>query len=68
MEDPPNILKTEEEMCKQIIETANNMGLQVVHSYDPEEYQQFLAERAEIVAQQRKEIDEKKEAKLLRTG
>lgn len=68
MEDPPNILKTEEELCKQIIQTANNMGLKVVHSYDPEEYQKFLAERAIIVAQQRKELDEKKEAKLLRTG
>lgn len=68
MEDPPNALKTLQFMCEQIIQTAQNMGIQVVKSLDPEEYQQFLEERKEIVAEQRRELDEKKEAKLLRTG
>lgn len=68
MEDPPNVLKTLQFMCEQIIQTAQNMGIQVVKSLDPEEYQKFLEERKEIVAEQRRELDEKKEAKLLRTG
>lgn len=68
MEDPPNVLKTLQFMCEQIIQTAQNMGIQVVKSLDPEEYQQFLEERKVVVAEQRRELDEKKEAKLLRTG
>uniref|UniRef100_A0A1B6GVV9 Large ribosomal subunit protein uL11m n=1 Tax=Cuerna arida TaxID=1464854 RepID=A0A1B6GVV9_9HEMI len=68
MEDPPNALKSMEYMCKQVIKTAHSMGIEVVKTLDPEEYQKFLDERREIVAQQRKELEEKKEAKLLRTG
>jgi large subunit ribosomal protein L11 len=39
-----------------------------VRHLDPAEYAQFLEERKVTVAKQRKELDEKKEARMLRTG
>jgi large subunit ribosomal protein L11 len=41
--------------------------MQVVDHLDPKEYEKFLQERAAIVEQQRKDIQAKREAKLLRT-
>lgn len=48
--------------------TAKSLGIEVVRELDPKEYGEFLEERAKIVEEQKKELQEKKEAKLLRTA
>lgn len=40
----------------------------MVKELDAKEYGKFLEERARIVEEQKKELQEKKEAKLLRSG
>lgn len=68
MEDPPNALRSEETMCKMMIAIAQSCGIEVVKDLDPDEYAKFLEERKIIVEEQRKELQEKKEAKLLRAA
>lgn len=47
---------------------ARSCGIEIVRHLDPEEYGEFLKERAAILAQKRKELDEIKAAKVLRTA
>lgn len=68
IQDPPNALLTMEQMCNMLIGVAKSCGIQVVRDLDPDEYAQFLVERKEIEAQQKAELQEKREAKMLRTG
>lgn len=68
IQDPPNALLTMENMCNTLIGIARTVGIKVVKDLDPDEYAQFLEERQEIVKQQKAELQEKKEAKMLRTG
>lgn len=68
IQDPPNALLTMEQMCKSLIGVAATCGIQVVRDLDKDEYAKFLEERKEVVAQQKQELQEKKEAKMLRTG
>lgn len=56
------------EIVQQFVGTARSCGIEIVRHLDPEEYGQFLKEREAINAQQRKELDEIKEAKVLRTA
>lgn len=51
-----------------LVGIARTCGIEVVDELNTEEYQQFLDERREIVDQQRKELQEAREAKMLRTG
>ncbi|XP_017779666.1 PREDICTED: 39S ribosomal protein L11, mitochondrial [Nicrophorus vespilloides] len=67
-EDPSLEIKSMEELCNMIIGVANSCGIKVVKDLDANEYGEFLAERKLIVEQQKKELQEKKEAKMLRTG
>lgn len=67
-EDPMLETKTLEEMCNMIVGVAKSCGIQVVKDLDPVEYREFLLERAVVVEQQMKELQEKKEAKMLRTA
>uniref|UniRef100_A0A8D9BTM8 Large ribosomal subunit protein uL11m n=1 Tax=Cacopsylla melanoneura TaxID=428564 RepID=A0A8D9BTM8_9HEMI len=67
-EDPCFECEPMESICRKVIGTARALGIEVVRDLDPEEYQQFLAERQEIVEQQKKELQEAKEAKMLRTS
>ncbi|XP_018567739.1 39S ribosomal protein L11, mitochondrial [Anoplophora glabripennis] len=67
-EDPPLEVKSLEEICQMICGIAKSCGIEVVKQLDGKEYEQFLIERKAIVEQQKKELQEKKEAKLLRTG
>ncbi|KAL3872528.1 hypothetical protein ACJMK2_035751 [Sinanodonta woodiana] len=55
-----------EEICRSVIGTAHSCGIQVVKEIKPEEYGKFLQERKEIVAQQEKELEEQRQAKMLR--
>lgn len=67
-QDPCNALMTMEQMCNMLIGVARSCGIQVVRDLDPDEYAQFLVERKEIEAKQKAELQEKREAKMLRTG
>lgn len=55
-----------EDICKLVIGTAHSCGIQVVPKLEAEEYGQFLKERQEMVAEQEQELEEKRQAKLLR--
>lgn len=67
-QDPTLELLTLEQICQMLVGVAHSCGVEVVRDLDPAEYAQFLAERKEVVAAQRQELEEKKEAKLLRTA
>lgn len=60
--------KTLQEVCGLMIGVAKSCGIEIVKDLDPEEYKQFLVERKAIIEQQKKELQEKKDAKMLRTG
>lgn len=54
-------------VCQMVGQQAYNMGIQVVKELDPVWYGKFLKERAEFLEQKRKELDEAKETKVLKT-
>ena len=54
------------EICKFVIHVAHTCGIQVVTSLDPVEYRQFLDERKDILEEQEKELEQIRQAKLLR--
>lgn len=56
------------EVCNMLIGVAKSCGIQILRNLDPVEYNEFLKDRKLIEEQQRKELQEKKEAKMLRTG
>ncbi|XP_055345869.1 39S ribosomal protein L11, mitochondrial-like [Paramacrobiotus metropolitanus] len=66
-EDPPLENVDLKEICEDIIDQCRRMGVQVVRDLDAEEYGRFLEERKIVVAAQLKELEEKKQAKMLRT-
>jgi large subunit ribosomal protein L11 len=68
IQDPPNALKSMEDMCKTLVGVARSCGIEIVDNLSAEDYGKFLEERKMIVEQQKKEIQEKREAKMLRTG
>lgn len=68
IQDPPNALLSMQQMCDMLIGVARTCGIQVVRDLDAAEYGQFLEERKLVVEQQKKELEEKREAKMLRTG
>ncbi|XP_022914020.1 large ribosomal subunit protein uL11m [Onthophagus taurus] len=67
-QDPLLQVRTMEEMCNMIIGIAKSCGIEVVKNLDGKEYEEFLNERKIVIEQQRKELQEKREAKMLRTG
>lgn len=68
IQDPPNALLSMEQMCNMLIGIARSVGIQVVDELTPEDYKNFLEERKQIVEDQKRELQEKREAKMLRTG
>lgn len=57
------------QICDMVVGIAKSCGIEVlVGDLDPVEYGVFLEERKRIVESQLKELQEKKEAKMLRTG
>lgn len=68
IQDPPNALLSMEQMCNMLIGIARSVGIQVVDELTPEDYKIFLEERKQIVEDQKRELQEKREAKMLRTG
>jgi large subunit ribosomal protein L11 len=68
IQDPPNALLTLEQMCNMLLGICRTCGIEVVKSMDAASYQEFLNERKEVVEAQKKDLQEKREAKMLRTG
>ncbi|XP_022215162.1 39S ribosomal protein L11, mitochondrial [Drosophila obscura] len=68
IQDPPNALLSMQQMCEMLISIARTCGIKVVRDLDPAAYGEFLEERKTIVEQQRRDLQEKREAKMLRTG
>lgn len=68
IQDPPNALLTLQQMCEMLVGVSRTCGIEIVRDLDPEEYRQFLDERKIVVEDQKKELQEKREAKMLRTG
>ena len=66
--DPPSRFLPLKVICEQVITGAHSCGIEIVHKLDATDYANFLNERKQIVEQQLKEIKEKKEARMLRTG
>lgn len=67
-DDPPNALLTLEQMCNSLIGIARSCGIEVVRNLDADDYRRFLNERKVIVEQQKTELVEKREAKMLRAA
>eukprot|EP00745_Piridium_sociabile_P008186 TRINITY_DN154790_c0_g1_i1.p1 TRINITY_DN154790_c0_g1~~TRINITY_DN154790_c0_g1_i1.p1 ORF type:complete len:210 (+),score=56.15 TRINITY_DN154790_c0_g1_i1:38-631(+) len=65
-EDPAFENVSLEEVCKRVIGIAHSCGIEVVPRLEVEDYRRFLEERLEIVAQQQKELEEVRQAKMLR--
>lgn len=57
-----------QQMCEMLVGIARTCGIKIVRELNPEEYSKFLEERQAIVAEQKRELQEKREAKMLRTG
>lgn len=68
IQDPPNALLTMQQMCMALLGTARTCGIEVVRGLDAAEYEQFLQERQLVIDEQKRELQEKREAKMLRTG
>lgn len=68
IQDPPNALLTLEQMCMSLLGTARTCGIEVVRELDAKEYELFLQERQLVIDDQKRELQEKREAKMLRTG
>lgn len=67
-QDPPLQVHTLQTVCSMLIGTARSLGIEIVRELDAREYGEFLKERVKIIEEQKRELQEKKEAKLLRTG
>lgn len=65
--DPPMECIPLETICKMVIGTAKSCGIEIVKHLDREEYVHFLEERKAVLEQQEKELEEKRQAKMLRT-
>lgn len=67
-QDPPLSFLPLETICKQILGIAQSCGIKVVHKLDAQEYAEYLKERKLVVEEELKELQAKKEARMLRTG
>ncbi len=55
-------------ICRMVVGSAKSCGIEVVRDVDVEEYRQFLQERKEINERQMAELEEARQAKVLRTA
>jgi len=66
-QDPPNALLTMEQMCSMLVGIARTCGIEIVRDLDPAEYAQFLEARQIVVDTQKQELQEKREARMMRS-
>lgn len=57
-----------QQITQMMVGIADTCGIEIVRELDAKEYEEFLKERAIIVAQQKEDLKAAKEAKLLRTA
>ena len=57
-----------ERICKSVIGTAHSCGIQIVRDLDPKEYGMFLEEREKLVEEQEQDLEDARQAKLLRVA
>lgn len=55
-------------MCEMLVGVARTCGIKIVRDIKSEEYAKFLEERQLVVEEQKRELQEKRDAKMLRTG
>ncbi|XP_047507114.1 39S ribosomal protein L11, mitochondrial [Pieris napi] len=67
-QDPPLEWRSLKEICVMLLSQARTCGIEVVRELDPKEYGEFLNDRKTIVEEQKKQLQEKREAKMLRTA
>lgn len=67
-QDPPLRFLPLQTICNQIIGIAHTCGIKVVPRLDAQEYADFLKERKLIEEEELKELQLKKEARMLRTA
>ncbi|XP_012285300.1 39S ribosomal protein L11, mitochondrial [Orussus abietinus] len=67
-QDPPLALMSLQQICQMIVGIARSCGIEVVRNLNMDEYTEFLKEREQIIAEQQKELEEKKQAKMLRSN
>nr|SVE73927.1 EOG090X0I63 [Daphnia atkinsoni] len=67
-QDPTQSFLSLETICKQIVSCARTCGIEVVPKLDAEEYRQFLDQRKQLVEEELKDLQAKKEARMLRTA
>ncbi|OWR53796.1 large ribosomal subunit protein uL11m [Danaus plexippus] len=67
-QDPTLEWKPLKEVCTMLIATARTCGIEVVKELDAKEYGQFLEDRKMIIEEQKKLLQERREAKMLRTA
>lgn len=68
IQDPCNALLTMQQMCEMLVGVARTCGIKIERDLNADEYGNFLEERKKIVEEQKIELQEKREAKMLRTG
>lgn len=56
------------DIFRDVMKSARSLGVKVVHRMDYKEYQEFLDNRKETVKEQLKELEEKRQARMLRTA
>lgn len=66
-EDPANGMLTLEHVCRNMIHIARSCGIQIVRELDADEYAKFLEHRQLVIADELRELAEKREAKMMRT-
>lgn len=64
--DEPYQGLTMKEMCRQLIQYANKIGIEVVSSLNVEEHKKYMEELRALHERQAKEAEEAQQAKLLR--
>lgn len=57
-----------EEVCQSVIGTAHSCGIQIVRDLNSETYEKFLVERVETVIQQEQDLEDARQAKMLRVA
>lgn len=68
IQDPPNALLTMQQMCEMLVGISRTCGIEIVRDLDPEDYGRFLEERKVVVEEQKKELQDRREQKMLRTA
>lgn len=68
IQDPPNALKTLEDMCKQVVSACKCCGVEIVRELDPVEVGKHLEARKVFVAEHKASVQADREAKMLRSG